>query len=162
MNFCTVTATARDTDRNTCPMHTNVIYLVKLINKLLKKEKTDMLPVSCWELATNIICANDFVTIDSLTWKYKCAMLECKSCPIFTSAPDPSFLENDVQYAQWKTMKMIIKKRHGEDTEKMSLGCILVYYTLKLCWAYSQKCCKDFLKKFFLSTLTGMHTTFCI
>ena len=65
------------------------------------------------------MCANDFVTIDSLTWKYKCAMLECKSCPIFTSAPDPSFLENDVQYAQWKTMKMIIKKkiwwRHRKD-----------------------------------------------
>jgi hypothetical protein len=29
------------------------------------------------------MCADDFVTIDPLTWRYKCAMRECDSCPEF-------------------------------------------------------------------------------
>ena len=44
-----VTATNRDMDRNTCPIHANVRHLVKLINKTLRREKADLCHVVNWQ-----------------------------------------------------------------------------------------------------------------
>ena len=40
-----VTATSRDLDRNTCPIHANVRHLVRAINRIFKRENLDQLPV---------------------------------------------------------------------------------------------------------------------
>ena len=108
-------------DRNTCPIHANFRHLVKSINKTLKKEKADLLPVSCRQLATSIMCANDFVTVDPLTWKYECAMRQCDSCPEFKTVLDAAILKKDIQYSQWTSKKTTYKK-DGVDVEKDIFG----------------------------------------
>ena len=67
------------------------------------------------------MCANDFVTIDPLTWKYGCAMRQCDSCPEFKTVLDAAILKKDIQYSQWTSKKTMYKK-DGVDVEKDIFG----------------------------------------
>ena len=154
-----VTATARDTNRNTCPIHANVRHIVKSVNKLLKKEKIDLLPASCRQLSTTIMCSNDFVTNDPLSWKRECAMRECEECPKFTKAVTAVIRKKDVQFSQWKSVKSMGKNKKGEDVEKNVFGIYSETSSFEDVMNIHKEQWRDSVSTFSLHTHNGMHTT---
>ena len=113
-----VTPTLRDLQRNTCPIHANVRHLVKGINKILKKEKLKVLPVSCRDLSLKVICSSELHTIDPLTWNENCAMRRCEHCPDLTIADTDKISKKDVTFVQWEAKLQKVKNRKGEEVEK--------------------------------------------
>ena len=81
-----VTATTRDLERNTCPIHANAQRVVKALNKCLSKIKCDddRLPVSCRDLVYKTMCQTELVVSSNpltwRTWSSTCVVGECDNC----------------------------------------------------------------------------------
>ena len=105
-----VTATTRDSERNTCPYHANARRLVKCINGALAVADVK-LEKSCREMAAYVMCKHEDVdTSDPSTWKEECATGVCKNCPSY-EVQIPDALKNVmVTYSQWTTDTKIQKQ----------------------------------------------------
>ena len=107
-----VTATTRDLERNTCPVHANARRLINAINKTLVKQKSvDRLPSSCRDLACLTMCKSNVNPSKPLSWKSDCVRGTCKNCPDKLPLSLPTGIQNvEVKYSQWRSEKKTYTK----------------------------------------------------
>ena len=111
-----VTATTRDSERNTCPQHANIRRVVKAINKILRKNKLTPLPHSCRELCGQVMCELPHVSAsEPLTWVPDCVLNRCKSCPEFTVDIPDVMKQKEIRFSLWESRKVLVTKRDKDN-----------------------------------------------
>ena len=106
-----ITPSARDKERNTCPVHANARRITKCINKAFRKHKVTVLPHSCRELSMSVMCPNESVKMcEPVTWKRECAAGTCKNCPKFTTECPNELSVKTVKFSLWESKKVNVTK----------------------------------------------------
>ena len=112
-----VSASNREKERNTCPIHANARRLLKCIHQ--NKVGMDV-EMSCRQMCALAMCARDDVDIaDPLTWNEECVFGNCIKCKN-PKIPFPNSIKNiEVSYSAWQHGEKVqeTKKKKCKDME---------------------------------------------
>ena len=99
---------AQDFQRNVCPVHSNVCYLMETMRK------EGILPISCSScqlLCCEAMCSKEGLNqLETGTWDRSCALGNCKDCPILTIKVPESLQQKNVTVPQWEVRPSPTKK----------------------------------------------------
>ena len=106
-----VTATSRDNERNTCPVHANIRRIVTALNNVLRKNSLSMIPSSCRELCTHVMCSSNLVSNEEpISWVETCVLGTCTQCPILDITYPAELGVKEVKFSIWESQKVKVTK----------------------------------------------------
>ena len=114
-----ITPTTRDNERNTCPTHANMRRIVRALNNTFRKNNVELLPSSCRELCTRVMCSSPSVASEEPTsWVESCVLGSCKSCPQLGVTYPTELGVKEVKFSTWESRKVKITKTN-QKTKKV-------------------------------------------
>ena len=114
-----ITPTTRDNERNTCPTHANVRRIVRALNNIFRKNNVDLLPSSCRELCTKVMCLSASVSSEEpISWVESCVLGSCSLCPKLDITYPPELGQKEVKFSTWESRKIKITKTN-QKTKKV-------------------------------------------
>ena len=115
-----ITATSRDNERNTCPVHANIRRIVRALNNVFRKNNVALLPFSCRLLCTLVMCSSDSASSEEpISWVDSCILSKCKHCPALEIVYPSELGVKEVKFTMWERQKVMVTKTNNK-TKKVS------------------------------------------